>query len=217
MAVSTLSAMTEISPITVVLASRNRKKTGEMADLLAPLGIVLRCVVDFPDVPEVIEDGLTFAENAAKKASQTARHVGCWTIGEDSGLMVDALDGRPGIYSARFSGPDATDEKNNLQLQQELAAVPPESRGAGYICSVALSDPTGAIQLRAEDRCRGKIIDSPRGENGFGYDPYFLIPEYHRTFGELSSTVKQHLSHRARAFAKFIPEMMRILQVAQPE
>lgn len=204
--------MNENSSIIVVLASRNRKKTGEMSDLLRPLGIQLRCVADFPGVPEVVEDGQTFAENAAKKASETALQVGHWTIGEDSGLMVDALNGRPGIYSARFSGPDATDEKNNLKLQAELAGVSAEQRGAGYLCSVALADPSGIIRVRAEDRCRGRIIDHPRGENGFGYDPYFLIPEYHRTFGELSSTVKQHLSHRARAFAKFIPEMLRVLR-----
>ena len=207
--------MTESSSITVVLASRNRKKTGEMSDLLTPLGITLLCVADFPDVPEVVEDGSTFAENAAKKASQTALLVGHWTIGEDSGLMVDALQGRPGIYSARYSDPGATDERNNLKLQQELAAVPPERRGAGYVCSVALSDPTGVIRVTAEDRCRGRIINEPRGSNGFGYDPYFLIPEYHRTFGELSSAVKQRLSHRARAFARFIPEMMRLFQVSR--
>lgn len=200
------------STLTVVLASRNRKKTGEMADLLSPLGIRLLCVADFPDVPEVIEDGSTFAENAAKKASQTARVVGHWTIGEDSGLMVDALQGRPGIYSARYSDPGATDERNNLKLQEELAGIPAERRGAGYVCSVALADAAGNIRLTAEDRCRGRIITEPRGENGFGYDPYFLIPEYHRTFGELSSAVKQRLSHRARAFTKFIPEMMRLLR-----
>lgn len=203
--------MSDKSSLTVVLASRNRKKTGEMSDLLRPLGIQLLCIADFPNVAEVVEDGLTFAENAAKKASQTALEVGQWTIGEDSGLMVDALQGQPGIYSARYSDPGATDARNNLKLQQELAGVPPERRGAGYVCSVALSDPTGLIRLTAEDRCRGRIITEPRGANGFGYDPYFLIPEYHRTFGELSSTVKQYLSHRARAFARFIPEMMRIL------
>lgn len=203
--------MTDRSALTIVLASRNRKKTGEMADLLAPLGIRLMCVADFQDVPEVIEDGLTFAANATKKASQTAPIVKHWTIGEDSGLMVDALDGRPGIYSARYSDPGATDERNNQKLQQELTGVPPERRGAGYVCSVALADPTGTIRLTSEDRCRGRMIDEPRGNNGFGYDPYFLIPEYHRTFGELSSTVKQHLSHRARAFEKFIPQMLRLL------
>ena len=204
--------MTDDTSLMVVLASRNRKKTGEMADLLVPFGIRLRCVADFPNVPEVIEDGLTFAENAAKKASQTALAAGYWTIGEDSGLMVDALQGAPGIYSARYSDPGATDERNNLKLQQELADVPAERRGAGYICSVALSDPAGVIRLTAEDRCRGRIISEPRGTNGFGYDPYFLVREYHQTFGELGAAVKQRLSHRARAFAKFIPEMMRLLQ-----
>lgn len=204
--------MSETPSLIVVLASRNRKKTGEMSDLLKPLGIQLLCIADFPDVPEVVEDGSTFAENAAKKASQTALAVRQWTIGEDSGLMVDALQGQPGIYSARYSDPGATDERNNLKLQQELAGVPPERRGAGYVCSVALADPTGVIRLTAEDRCRGRIINEPLGTNGFGYDPYFLIPEYHRTFGELSSTVKQYLSHRARAFARFIPGMMRLLK-----
>ena len=204
--------MSADAELTVVLASRNRKKTGEMADLLNPLGIRLLCVADFPDIPEVIEDGSTFAENAAKKASQTALALNQWAIGEDSGLMVDALQGRPGIYSARYSDPGATDDRNNQKLQLELADVPDERRGAGYICSVALSNPAGVICLTAEDRCRGRIIREPRGANGFGYDPYFLIPEYHRTFGELSGAVKQRLSHRARAFARFIPEMMRLLR-----
>ena len=208
--------MTALADLTVVLASRNRKKTGEMADLLLPLGIRLRSVAEFPDVAEVIEDGATFAENAAKKASQTAVATGHWAIGEDSGLMVDALQGRPGIYSARYSDPGATDERNNEKLQQELAHVPPEQRGAGYICSVALADPTGTIRLSSEDRCRGRIISEARGENGFGYDPYFLIREYHQTFGELSSAVKQRLSHRARAFAKFIPDMVRLLSNPTP-
>jgi XTP/dITP diphosphohydrolase len=153
---------------------------------------------------------------ARRKASQTALAVGHWTIGEDSGLMVDALQGRPGIYSARYSDPGATDERNNLKLQQELAGVPPEHCGAAYVCSIALSDPNGVIRATAEDRCGGQIISEPRGSNGFGYDPFFLIPEYHRTFGELSSTVKQHLSHRARAFAKFIPQLTRLLNIASP-
>lgn len=205
-------AQTSPDSLTVVLASRNRKKTGEMADLLSPLGIQLLCAADFPHLPEVVEDGSTFAENAAKKAIQTALALGQWAIGEDSGLMVDAMEGRPGIYSARYSDPGATDERNNLKLQHELSGIPAERRGAGYVCSVALADPLGAIRVTAQDTCRGRIITDPRGSNGFGYDPYFLIPEYHRTFGELSATVKQRLSHRARAFAKFIPDMMRTLR-----
>jgi len=200
---------------TVVLASRNRKKSEEMAELLRPHGIAVESVADFPDVPEVVEDGQTFAENAAKKASQTAKHLGRWVIGEDSGLMVDALDGAPGIYSARYSGEGATDEKNNQKLQEVLAGVPEEKRGASYVCSVALADPEGNIRAQAEAHCRGRITTEPRGTNGFGYDPYFEILEYHRTFGELSSLVKQQISHRARAFSRFAPQVVRVLREAQ--
>ncbi|MFO1020299.1 MAG: RdgB/HAM1 family non-canonical purine NTP pyrophosphatase [Planctomycetales bacterium] len=196
----------------VVLSSRNMKKSGEIAELLIPYDIPLVSVAEFPDVPEVVEDGNTFAENAAKKAVVVARRLKKWTIGEDSGLMVDALGGAPGIYSARYSGEGATDEKNNIKLQEALEAVPTEKRGAGYVCSVALADPTGEVRLRCENHCRGRITREPRGENGFGYDPYFLIQEYHLTFGELSSTVKQRLSHRARAFAEFIPQLVRLLR-----
>lgn len=171
---------------TIVLASRNAKKLGELRELLAPGGLNVVSVGDFPDVPEVVEDGTTFAENAAKKATQTARYLQQWALGEDSGLMVDALDGAPGIYSARYSGPDATDERNNQKLIEALSGVPPHKRGAGYVCSIAVADPQGEVQLTVEQRCRGRISEEPRGTNGFGYDPYFLIPEYHRTFGELS-------------------------------
>lgn len=195
----------------IVLASRNRKKSREVAEILAPHGIKLVSIADFPNVAEVVEDGATFAENAAKKASQPAREISGWVIGEDSGLVVDALGGRPGVYSARFSGEGATDESNNRKLMEELAGVPPERRTAGYVCSIALADPAGAIRLTAEGRCRGVIIAEPRGENGFGYDPYFLVPEYHRTFGELPARVKHQISHRARALAAFIPGLLKLL------
>lgn len=195
----------------LVLASRNRKKSGEIAELLLPHGITLQSVADFPDAPEIVEDGHTFAENAAKKASETARLLGRWTIGEDSGLEVDALNGAPGIYSARYSGDGATDERNNEKLLAELAGVPEARRGARYVCNVALADPEGTIRLQVEGTCRGRIISERRGEHGFGYDPYFLVPEYHRTFGELGSAVKRHLSHRARAFERFIPRLVKLL------
>jgi XTP/dITP diphosphohydrolase len=198
--------------IEVVLGSRNRKKSREVAEILAPHGIEVVSIADFPEVREVVEDGATFAENAARKASQPALALGRWVIGEDSGLMVDALGGRPGVYSARFSGPGATDETNNARLMEELAAVPAEQRIAAYVCSIALADPTGTIRLRSDGRCRGLIINEPRGENGFGYDPYFLIREYHRTFGELSARVKHQISHRARALAAFIPGLIKLLR-----
>lgn len=198
--------------ITVVLSSRNRKKAQEIAEILGPHGICLLSIADFPEIGEILEDGDTFAANAAKKASEPARALGRWVIGEDSGLMVDALGGRPGVYSARYSGAGATDESNNRKLQDDLRTVPPEQRTAAYVCSIALADPQGEIRACAEDRCRGLIIDEPRGTNGFGYDPYFLIPEYHRTFGELSSRVKHQLSHRARALTAFIPKLLAALE-----
>lgn len=195
----------------IVLASRNKKKVGEMRDLLAPFHIPLVGVEDLDGVPEVVEDGETFAANAAKKAQQTARHLKMWAIGEDSGLRVDALKGEPGVYSARYSGDGATDERNNAKLIAALAGVPPEKRGAGYVCHVTVADPEGTIRLDFEDTCRGRIIDEPRGPNGFGYDPHFLVREYHQTFGELAPVVKQQISHRARAFRRLIPELLKIL------
>lgn len=197
---------------TVVLASRNRKKCGEIAELLEPHGIEVQSVADFPDVAETVEDGDSFAANAAKKASEAARQLSQWVIGEDSGLMVDALKGEPGIYSARYAGENATDDENNAKLMTELDGVVADKRSARYVCNVALADPTGEIRLQVQATCRGRITTEPRGTNGFGYDPYFLIPEYHRTFGELEPAVKRHLSHRARAFERLIPKLLPTLR-----
>jgi XTP/dITP diphosphohydrolase len=195
----------------LVVASRNLKKTAEIRDLLAPTKIAVAGVSEFPNVPEVVEDGRTFTENAAKKASETARRVSRWVLGEDSGLEVAALGDAPGVFSARYSGPGATDAANNAKLINALAGVPEERRGARYVCNVAVADPDGNIRLQVEAYCRGRITTEPRGSNGFGYDPYFLIPEYHCTFGELSPVVKRHLSHRARAFERLVPQLTRLL------
>jgi XTP/dITP diphosphohydrolase len=195
----------------VIIATRNAKKLSEIQDLLAPWKIEVRAVSDFADVPEVEETGTTFAENAALKATQIALHLGDWCLGEDSGLMVDALGGQPGVYSARYSGPDATDASNNAKLIAALVGVPTAKRSARYVCHVAVSDPTGVVRVSVEATCRGRIIDEARGTNGFGYDPHFLVPEYHRTFGELSPLVKRCLSHRARAFTRAIPLIIRLL------
>jgi XTP/dITP diphosphohydrolase len=196
----------------LIVASRNRKKIGEIRDLLTPSGITVQSVSDFPDVPEVIEDGQTFAHNAQKKASQTAQHLSEWVLGEDSGLEVAALNGAPGVRSARYSDPGATDERNNAKLIAELAGVPLERRAARYVCHVAIADPRGVIRLEVEAACHGRITTEARGTNGFGYDPYFLIPEYHRTFGELPASVKQHLSHRGRAFERLVPQLLPLLR-----
>jgi len=205
--------MTRMFP-TVVLASRNQKKSAEIRALMEPYGIPLVSVAEFPNVADVVEDGDFFRANAEKKASQTARATGHWAIGEDSGLQVDALNGAPGIFSARFSGENATDLANNAKLIDELRNVPDQKRGAGYLCHIAVSDPQGNIRLNVEATCRGRIGHEPRGQNGFGYDPYFTIPELHRTFGELPAIVKQHLSHRARAFERLIPQLLKLLESA---
>jgi len=201
-----------VADIEIVLASRNRKKSDEVSRLLEPHGVPVRCLAEFPDAPNVVEDGETFAENAAKKACEVARRLGLWAIGEDSGLVVDALGGRPGVYSARYSGLNATDQSNNAKLLEELAGVPEEKRTAHYVCHVAVADPNGDVRLRVEATCNGRILHELRGNHGFGYDPCFLIPEYHRTFGELSPVVKDVLSHRARAFERLVPRLIKLLR-----
>lgn len=195
----------------LVVASANRKKVVELKTLLEPLGIELLGLDQFPHLPPVAETGDTFAANAAIKAQAAALGTGLWALADDSGLQVDALNGRPGVYSARYAGPGSTDADNNSKLLGELVGVPVELRGAGFVCHLAVADPTGEIRLSVEGQCRGRIISEHRGTHGFGYDPLFLVPEYHRTFAELSLTVKSQLSHRARAFAALVPKLLPLL------
>jgi XTP/dITP diphosphohydrolase len=199
------------SVTTLVLASRNRKKLGEMAGLLASYGLELIAAADLPEAPDVAEGQTSFAENAALKAGLVAQAVGRWTLGDDSGLEVDALDGAPGVSSARYAGPGATNQDNNARLLRELESVPEERRTARFVCHLAVADPTGAIRLQVCGSCRGRILRDHRGLGGFGYDPLFLIPEYHRTFGELTPAVKAILSHRARAFQRLLPRLVALL------
>ena len=198
--------------LTIVLGSRNRGKVRELSDMLASCEITVLSLTDFPDAPDVVEDGATFAENAAKKARELSQNVAQWVLADDSGLAVDALEGAPGVYSARYSGEETTDEQNNVKLQSELAGVPPAKRTARFVCNIAVADPGGTVRLQVEASCRGRITESPRGESGFGYDPCFLVPEYHRTLAELGPSVKQAISHRARAFRKAIPQLVTLLQ-----
>lgn len=195
---------------TIVLSSRNQKKIGEIAELFAPYGITLIGVSDFEHVADVVEDGDSFAANAAKKATEVAKVLNQWVIAEDSGLCVDALGGAPGIYSARYAGEQGQDAANNEKLLQDLEAVPTEKRTAHYTCYAVLSDPNGQVQLASEGRCGGRILREYHGNNGFGYDPLFLVPEFHKTFGELSPAVKRHISHRAKAFERLIPQILRL-------
>lgn len=195
---------------TLVLGTRNEKKRREIEEILAGLGLDLRDLSAWPGLPEVVEDGDTFEANARKKATEVAVALKQWVLAEDSGLVVPALSGRPGVLSARYAGKQGDDEANNSRLLAELAPLPDSSRDAYYVCTAVLSDPSGDVQAVAEGRCHGVIIREYRGTGGFGYDPLFLIPEYHRTFGELSPLVKHALSHRARALAKLRPALWRI-------
>jgi XTP/dITP diphosphohydrolase len=197
---------------TIVLGSRNQKKIGEIRELLAPYGIPVIGVDQFPDLTDVVEDGDSFAANAEKKARETALATQHWVIAEDSGLCVDALKGAPGIFSARYAGQQGADDANNQKLLEELSAVPTEKRTAHYVCHAVLADPTGAIHASAEGRCCGRILTDYRGDNGFGYDPLFLVPEYHQTFGELPAVVKRHISHRAKAFERLLPQLIRVFE-----
>jgi XTP/dITP diphosphohydrolase len=198
-------------PGTLVLGTANRKKGLELADLVRSLGVAVRTLADFPQALAVVEDGTTFEANARLKAQQQATHLGQWVLADDSGLCVDALDGAPGIYSARFAGPEATDEDNNRMLLERLAGVPLERRTAHYVCHVTLADPQGAIQAESEATCHGRILEQEQGSGGFGYDPMFEVIEYHRTFGLLSPAVKACISHRARAMREILPEIGRLL------
>ncbi len=196
----------------IVLGTNNVKKGIELDELLQPYGLTVRTLRDFDNPIEVVEDGSSFAENAAKKACQQATHLNRWVIGEDSGLCVDGLDGAPGIYSARFSGPDADDASNNQLLLEKLRTIPREKRTAHYYCHVSVSDPAGVVRLDASGQCRGSILESPIGTGGFGYDPLFWVAEYHRTFGQLGNRVKTVLSHRSRAMRAIIPPLLRLLR-----
>ncbi len=195
----------------LVIGSANRKKALELAELFAPLGVVVKSLADFPDCPQVPETDHTFAENAALKACGLAQALGQWVLADDSGLCVDALGGDPGVRSARYSGAQATDAANNRLLLEKLAGVPLDKRTAQFVCAMALSDPAGQIRATAEASCRGRIALEPRGNGGFGYDPLFEIVEYRRTFGELSPDVKAILSHRARAARLILPQVARAL------
>jgi XTP/dITP diphosphohydrolase len=198
-------------PIVLVVGTRNPKKRDEILEILAGLQVELRDLRAFPEAPEVVETGKTFADNARKKASELAGALGEWVLGEDSGLVVPGLQGRPGVYSARYAGKQGDDAANNARLLAELAPLPEDHRAAYYVCTAALSDPQGQIQEVVEGRCHGVIVRHARGTGGFGYDPLFLIPEYHQTFGELSNRVKHALSHRARALALLRPAIRRLL------
>jgi XTP/dITP diphosphohydrolase len=196
----------------LVLGTGNRKKLLEMEGLLQGTGLRLLTLSDFTGITEVVEDGHSFAENAEKKARGYALATGCWTVCDDSGISVDALNGAPGIYSARFAGPGANDDANNRLLLEKLKGVPDDERTAYYTCHIALADPSGTIRIRSEGICRGRLRHELDGQGGFGYDPLFELMEYHVTFGRLGSAAKSVISHRARALRDFCRQLQQLQQ-----
>ena len=197
--------MNETQPL--VLASGNAGKLREFAELLAPLGYTVHPQADF-DVPEVEETGLTFVENALLKAREAARISGLPALADDSGLAVDALQGAPGIYSARYAGEPKSDEANNRKLLEALADVPEGQRSARYWCVLVLlrhaDDPVPEIVQMSWE---GEILAHPRGAGGFGYDPLFWVPESGLSAAELSAEEKNRLSHRGRALRQLVERL----------
>ena len=201
----------------LLLASGNAKKLAELQRIAAPLGVEVVSPRDVGSLPEVEEDGATFLANAAKKASSGARASGLWTLADDSGLCVDALDGAPGIFSARYAGTHGDDAGNNAKLLDALADVPDGDRGARFVCALALARPgSGEIAHEVEGRVEGEILREAQGEGGFGYDPLFAFAESGselagRSFAELSPEQKASIGHRGRAvqaLAAALPDLL---------
>jgi len=198
----------------VVIATRNSGKLREIRAILAPLGLKILSLRDFPNIPEIIEDRQTFEENAAKKAAEVARHTRRMAIADDSGLAVDALHGQPGVFSSRYAGEKATDEERYQKLLKEMAGTPPGKRGAAFICAMAVAAPDGKAETVA-GQCRGEIALAPKGSHGFGYDPVFYLPEWGKTMAELEPEVKNRISHRALALEKLKQVLPKFLKQSQ--
>lgn len=185
----------------IVVATRNKGKVREIRDALKGLNLRIRSLSDFPDVPEVEEDGKSFVENALKKARFYSQYLGKLTIADDSGLEVDSLNGLPGIRSARYAGERASAEENNQKLLREIRDVPISKRGARFKCIIAVRSPDGREAI-AEGSCKGRIGFKEEGRRGFGYDPLFMFPEYGKTMAEITLKEKNRMSHRGKALRK---------------
>ena len=211
----------------LLLASTNKKKLAELEALLTPLGVRVLTPADVGGLPEVIEDQPDFAGNARKKALSGATHTNRWTLADDSGLEVDALDGAPGVFSARYSGPEANDQRNNEKLLSELARLEeagaePLDRSARFVCALCLTRPKkgdaeagSEVVLEIEGQVRGEILTSARGTGGFGYDPLFLFTEPGHAatgtcFAELAQEEKSRISHRGRALQAMAEKLLQL-------
>ncbi|GIO66162.1 XTP/dITP diphosphatase [Paenibacillus sp. FSL M7-1455] len=195
----------------IIVATRNQGKVKEFEHAFAKLGKKVQSMFDYPELPEVVEDGETFADNALKKAKTVGDALGLPVLADDSGLCVDELDGRPGVYSARFAGEHATDQENNEKLLRMLEekkmgddTQQPLLSTARFVCTLVLYDPATGAHLEASGDVNGWITDEPAGCGGFGYDPLFYLPEYEKTMAELSVEEKQAISHRGAALRKLI-------------
>ena len=194
--------------MTLVIATSNRGKTAEIRDLLTDFPINIKNLDAFGPIPPVVEDGDTFDENAYKKASFVSKILGLPALADDSGLVVDALDGAPGIYSARYAGENATDQQRYTKLLKEMRGK--TNRKAAFECVISIAVPTGAA-LTYEARCEGLIAEKPAGESGFGYDPIFYYPPLNKTFGELTRKEKSRISHRGKALHEVREEFDKVL------
>ncbi len=187
--------------IELIVATKNKGKAKEFQEIFQPLGFEVKTLLDFPDVPDIEETGTTFSENAVLKAKGIAGHFNRIVAADDSGLIVDALGGKPGIFSARYAGPQKDDEANIQKVLSELKDVPDEKRTARFHCSLALVIP-GRQPVVFEGTCEGKILREKRGNNGFGYDPVFYVPSLGKTMAELTPEQKNKISHRRQAINK---------------
>ena len=194
--------------LTLVIASGNSGKTAEIRDLLAGFPVHIKDLQDFGPIPPVVEDGETFDENAYKKASFVSRVLGLPALADDSGLVVEALGGAPGVYSARYAGDNASDEQRCAKLLADMKSK--TNRRAAFECVISIAVPTGPA-LTYEARCEGLLLEKPAGANGFGYDPIFYYPAYKKTFAELTRQEKSRVSHRGKALSEVKEEFDKVL------
>lgn len=195
----------------LIIATKNEGKIKELRVLLKETSAELETLIDHPEIPDVVEDGETFLENAGKKARAAARETGEFALADDSGLVVDALGGEPGVNSARYAGKQGDYAANNKKLLEQIKGVPKEKRAAAFVCVMVLASPDGR-EWTVEGRCEGIIIDEPKGTGGFGYDPLFFVPTEGLTMAELAMERKNGLSHRGRALGKMQKILVEILK-----
>lgn len=198
----------------LLIATTNLGKLREVRDMLAGIPVELKSLTEFPQVPLAIEDGQTFLENACQKALHYARHTGLLTLADDSGLEVVALGGAPGVHSARYAGTPSSDVANNAKLIAALANEPLLQRTARFRCAIAVAK-SDEILASSEGAVEGLIVDQPRGQNGFGYDPHFFLPALNKTAAELDPQEKNRISHRGKALIAIMPRLTELRQFRQ--